>query len=257
MWTRKKTRRAILTSLLTLSVTTAFGAVETKPTDFRVSHTGSDAIEAVGAEILERARETTPVIESAIGNGDERVSPTRSRPTRDFALIATDGRTVPDLWITSVETELSYDDDDDGFYHAFTLRIFPQADWGHLHVNAEIYISYEGGRWEHHATTEPFTVYADEPHKGFVIGSILDLGFPRGYYDVLIEIQDADTGFWLNEIGPHESGALQQLPLEDRDRDTPPVVTVETVHGGGSFGPATMGLLLLGLGLSWLRRVEQ
>ena len=40
-------------------------------------------------------------------------------------------------------------------------------------------------------------------------------GFPPGYYDVKIEIYDADTGQWLVSYGPYEDSSLSGLPLED------------------------------------------
>jgi len=75
-----------------------------------------------------------------------------------------------------MESELACDGDDDGFYHAFTLHFIPRIDRGHLDARAEIYISFEGGPWKHHATSRLFTVFADAPNHGYVIGSILDLG---------------------------------------------------------------------------------
>jgi len=35
------------------------------------------------------------------------------------------------------------------------------------------------------AASRPFTVSADDPNHGYVIGSTLDLGYPRGDYDGL------------------------------------------------------------------------
>ncbi len=72
-------------------------------------------------------------------------------------------------------------------------------------------------------------------------------GYPTDYYDVLVEIYDADFGDFVAEFGPADSAALAVLPLEDQVRDTPVVVGSGFVAVGGGGG--ALGASLIGLGL--------
>jgi hypothetical protein len=53
----------------------------------------------------------------------------------------------------------------------------------------------------------------------FYVETELAEGFPAGYYDVRIELYDADTGEWLLNYGPYDDSSLTALPLEDSMHD--------------------------------------
>jgi hypothetical protein len=82
-------------------------------------------------------------------------------------------------------------------------------------------------------------------------------GYPRGLYDLMIELYDSDTGLLLDEFGPAHSSAFSLLPLEDIHSDSVPRVT----HSRGRGGAGTTSWILLivmgalALARSRLRRI--
>jgi hypothetical protein len=73
-------------------------------------------------------------------------------------------------------------------------------------------------------------------------------GYPTGYYDVLIELYDADWDLHVVSYGPNEDGALRALPLEDEQSDyVGDAQPVSDSHGGGG----SLGLLSLFLLTLW------
>jgi hypothetical protein len=144
-----------------------------------------------------------------------------------------------ELSIFDAYTEISRDDDDDGYYHRLEVTFDADTSGEEVWVYAKLYLSLEGGPWNHYYTTETFSV------MGYVIGDeyvvvtrLLD-GYPTGYYDVLIELYDADDDLLAVNYGPYEDADLAVLPLEDYYRDD---------YGGGgatAILPLLLGLLLL------------
>ena len=97
------------------------------------------------------------------------------------------------------------------------------------------------------------TIFGSSGTDDYVIVTDLVSGYPRGDYDLLIEVFDARDDTFLAFIGPDESSELSLLPLEDMNRDAPAVTeTRVTVNngGGGSLGLLTLiglaGLVLFG-----------
>jgi hypothetical protein len=72
-------------------------------------------------------------------------------------------------------------------------------------------------------------------------------GYPKGDYDILIEVFDAHTSEFLAFFGPEDTSELAFLPLEDTDRDTPASVTRITVNNGGGGASDVFLLMLLGI----------
>lgn len=154
---------------------------------------------------------------------------------------------VNDVWFYSTESMLRVDADGDGYFHAFSIAFDADLRYGGADVYARLYLSYEGGPWNHYATTDVFTIQASDPDDGYVVDTVLELGYPRGHYDVLIELYEAYDQTRIASVGPAESYALAGLPLEDAGRDQ--VDTHPSGHGGGG-GLGVAGLLsLAGLGL--------
>ena len=94
------------------------------------------------------------------------------------------------------------------------------------YVYARLYLSLEGGPWNHFATSQDYHIYADSETDTFTIETELADGYPPGYYDVKIDIYDADSGQWVLNYGPYEDGSLANLPLEDSYYD-------DSYDGGG------------------------
>ncbi len=145
--------------------------------------------------------------------------------------------------VFDAHTVLSWDDDDDGFYHRLKVSFDADVDGGEAWVYARLYLSLEGGPWNHYFTTEVFPITGDASDDAYdVVTRLLD-GYPTGYYDVLIELYDADYDLLVVNFGPYEDRDLAVLPLEDSYRDS----YYESDGGGGAFGPGLLVLALLGL----------
>lgn len=162
-----------------------------------------------------------------------------------------------DFSIYDASVELFNDDDYDGFYHHISVSVDADTAYSNAHVYAELYISYEGGPWSYYASTDVFDIYANSVSDSFVIETELVEGFPAGYYDIRIDLYEADHHTWLLSYGPYDDNSLSALPLEasysDSFYDTTSV-SYETdvyVHGNGSM--SAWGLLLLA-GLMLLAR---
>lgn len=151
---------------------------------------------------------------------------------------------VFDAW-----SELSWDDDDDGFYHRLKVSFDADVSGGEAWVFARLYLSLEGGPWNHYYTTEVFPINGDASDDAYeVVTRLLD-GYPTGYYDVLIELYDADYNLLVVNYGPYEDRDLAVLPLEDSYRDS-----YYDTGGGGALGAELLVLALLGIAGSVLAR---
>lgn len=154
-----------------------------------------------------------------------------------------------DFSLYDASVELIEDLDYDGFYHRFSVTMDADTVYSNAHVVAELYISYQGGPWNYYASSDVFTIYGDSANDAFVIESELVEGFPAGYYDIRIDLYDADHNTWLLSYGPYDDNSLSALPLEDSYRDSfydGTGVSYETdiyVHGNGAMNG--WGLLLL------------
>ena len=130
--------------------------------------------------------------------------------------------------------------DDDGYYHRFSVAIDADTVYSTSWVYAQLYLSYEGGPWNHYATSSDFHIHGDSAADVFVIETELAEGFPAGYYDIRIELYDANSGEWLQSYGPYDDASLSALPLEDSVYDDYYIsgVTTEVIvagHGGVSI----------------------
>ncbi len=79
-------------------------------------------------------------------------------------------------------------------------------------------------------------------------------GYPRGDYDILIEVFDAGTSEFLAWFGPEDTSELAFLPLEDMNRDAPAPETRVTVNSGGGGASDLLLLVLLGFAAACSRR---
>jgi hypothetical protein len=120
-----------------------------------------------------------------------------------------------DITIYDASTTLISDFDDDGFYHRFSVGIDVDTISSTSWVYAKLYLSYEGGPWNYYASSDDFHIHGDSELDIYVVETELAEGFPAGYYDIRIELYDAEYGDWLLSYGPYDDGSLSALPLED------------------------------------------
>jgi hypothetical protein len=121
--------------------------------------------------------------------------------------------------IYNVNTDLISDFDYDGFYHRFSITIDADTNDTDANVYAKIYLSYEGGPWNYMASSDIYTIHSDSSLDAFTIETELTDGFYAGYYDVRIELYDADYNEWLFSYGPYDDSSISALPLEDSYND--------------------------------------
>ena len=145
-----------------------------------------------------------------------------------------------DITIYDASTTLISDFDDDGFYHRFSVSIDADTLSSTSWVYAKLYLSYEGGPWNYYASSDDFHIHGDSELDIYVVETELAEGFPAGYYDIRIELYDAEYGDWLLSYGPYDDDSLSTLPLEDSVYDDvyySSAYTTEVVvagHGGVS-----------------------
>ncbi|RDH84036.1 MAG: hypothetical protein DIZ80_07840 [endosymbiont of Galathealinum brachiosum] len=146
-----------------------------------------------------------------------------------------------DFSIYNVSTNLISDFDYDNFYHRFSITIDADTVYESAAVYAKLYLSYEGGPWNYYTSSDTYHIYAESGLDAFVIETELADGFSAGYYDVRIELYDADYNQWLLSYGPYDDSSINSLPLEDSFKDshfidtTYPVETEVVFAGSGSM----------------------
>lgn len=152
-----------------------------------------------------------------------------------------------DFWFYLADVELYGDSDRDGYYSGIDLLFDVDTYYSAADIYAVAYLSYEGGPWEEYAVTEDFTIFGASGTDDYVIVTDLVSGYPRGDYDILIEVFDAHTSEFLAYFGPEDTSELAFLPLEDVDRDAPAPETRITVNSGGGGASDVLTLVLLGI----------
>ncbi len=163
-----------------------------------------------------------------------------------------------EIIIYDVSTELISDLNYDGFYHRFSVSIDADTVYDISYVYAKIYLSYEGGPWNYYASSDNYHIHGDSELDSFIIETELSDGFPPGYYDMRIEVYDADYDEWLLSYGPYDDMSLSALPLEDSyhdDFDTVVIYPVETeIVFAGHGGSMSWWLLLVPILIAVTRR---
>jgi hypothetical protein len=151
-----------------------------------------------------------------------------------------------DFSISKANVSLHSDSDFDGYYRGIQLSFDANVYSGRTQVYAEIYLSFEGGPWNHLYTTDRFNLAGNTRLDEYVVETELDSGYPTGYYDILIELYAARSGLFLLDYGPYDNRELSALPLEDWHHDS--------INGGdnsygfyGSGGIGWIDLFIAGL----------
>ncbi len=124
-----------------------------------------------------------------------------------------------DFSIFDATTFLLHDDDGDGYYHYFSVIFDPDVSIGSADVYAKLYLSRNGGPWNHYFTTQVFTIVEDSAFDEYEVVTALISGYPPGDYDILIELYEVGWPDMVASRGPFEDYDLNYLPLEDEDHD--------------------------------------
>lgn len=161
-----------------------------------------------------------------------------------------------DFWIFDADVVLFNDDDGDGHFHGVDVLFDADTWYEHADVYAVLYLSYEGGPWNEFAATDTFRIFGATSDDEYVVVSELMSGYPRGNYDLLIELYDVFDGAFVAELGPADHPDFSLLPLEDFNRDDPDRHR-HRHGGGGAFDPWTSMLLALCVVAAWLVRRRQ
>lgn len=160
---------------------------------------------------------------------------------------------IPGYSIGNVRTTLLIDSDSDNHYSRFRISFDPDADFDGSYVYAKFWVRAQGGDWIEEHVSEDFLVDSSGTADVYSLTADWVSGYPTAYYDVQIDLHDANTGALVASAGS-ERPELSRIPLEDQARDTrvnPPTPggggggTTSRERGGG--GAVTMWLLL-GLG---------
>lgn len=154
-----------------------------------------------------------------------------------------------DVWFHRLELELSGDNNNNGFYHQLYLKFDANTNRASQAVWAEFSLQRVGRPEQLFYVSSIFSLYRHSSNDWLAIDTTLEDSFATGYYDLIIRLYDANSGWLLAEISGYDELILADLPLEDYQRDRPAIVVVET-HGG------SLGILaLLGLvAVFWQRR---
>jgi len=137
-------------------------------------------------------------------------------------------------------SQLIEDFDGDGYYQTFSVTFDADLVSYNAHdeavVYAELYLSENGGPWEHYYSTDSFVIHGESADDEFEVYSTLAQGFTTNHYDVLIDLYEEGYPNIVASYSSDDSNSLYALPLESSDYDVVYVEYYEEViiHGGGT-----------------------
>lgn len=166
-----------------------------------------------------------------------------------------------DFYIYDAYSRLFVDNDYDGFYQTFSVTFDADVSGAYINETAnvfvELYLSRNGGAWEHYYTTDVFTIFGDATDDDYEVLTTLESGFTTDHYDVLIDLYEVGYGDVVATVSSNDFDSLYALPLESRYWDDEYIV-IETEHGGSMSLWGILVLLALGLSrINLTRRQSQ
>jgi hypothetical protein len=151
-----------------------------------------------------------------------------------------------DFSIFEAKSRLNDDFDYDGYYQTFTVTfdadVYSYTSSQHREVYGILYLSYDGGAWEHYFTTDNFIITSDSEEDAFEVSTTLLSSYSTGHYDVLIDLYQVGFSEPVATLSSEETNALYGLSLESQEYDLPyeevyveKIIIVETSAGSFSF----------------------
>lgn len=136
------------------------------------------------------------------------------------------------IWITNIGTSLYVDNDQDGYFSAFSLTIDADTDYSQADVYATIDVQRSGGERETLHTTGTFSIYGNSLSDEYRVDIELVRNYPIGDYDLYINLVDANNHALVDSVGPNDISNLSRLPLEslELDNDPAPYTTAAPSH---------------------------
>ncbi|MFT5451090.1 MAG: putative membrane protein YgcG [Enterobacterales bacterium] len=119
------------------------------------------------------------------------------------------------IYFYSVAVDMNYDSDGDGYYSDFTLSFDADTSYSYVTVYASLYVSLNGGSWEHYFTTDNFELNGVSSSDVYDVRTQLTTGFPPGSYDILIDLYDAYDDTLAATISADDEFELAEHYLED------------------------------------------
>jgi hypothetical protein len=177
---------------------------------------------------------------------------TNKTPKRSARKSANDIRAIQNLSNTSRSvsdgrfviyegySSLIEDYDGDGYYQTFSVTFDADLVTYYAHeeavVYAELYLSENGGPWEHYYSTDSFVIHGESTDDEFEVYSTLAQGFTTNHYDVLIDLYEEGYPNIVASYSSDDSSSLYGLPLESSGYDLEYVEYYEeaTIHGGST-----------------------
>ena len=165
--------------------------------------------------------------------------------------VNTTGRSFSDGSFVIYEgySQLIEDFDADGYYQTFSVTfdadLITYNPYDEAVVYAELYLSENGGPWQHYYTTDSFVIYGESSDDTFEVYSTLAQGFTPNHYDVLIDLYEVGYPNIVASYSSDDSNSLYALPLESSDYDVEYIEYYEETHiYGGSAGVVSLFVLL-------------
>lgn len=154
------------------------------------------------------------------------------------------------------------DYDADGYYQTFSVTfdadLVSYNPYDEAIIYAELYLSENGGPWEHYFTTKDFVIMGENTEDKFEVFSTLGDGFNPNHYDVLIDIYEVNSPYIMASYSSDDSNSLYALPLENHYDDTPySGYSEEAYIQGGSYSIPLLLLLLMILLVRQFRQKEE
>ena len=137
-------------------------------------------------------------------------------------------------------SQLIEDYDGDSYYQTFSVTFDADLVTYNAHdeaiVYAELYLSENGGPWEHYYSTDSFVIHGESTDDVFEVYSTLAQGFSTNHYDVLIDLYEEGYPNIVASYSSEDTNSLYALPLESSDYDLEYVEFYQdkTIHGGGT-----------------------
>jgi len=244
-----RTNKTILAASMLLVSTVTHATTDPVSTDIVTRSIGYDAASPVDSAVSRAERDT--MLKQAERLQNDSIEITGYREENDIQVVMGARYTSTEVILYDASTELISDHNLDGFYHRFSVTIDADTIYPSSYIYAKLYLSYEGGPWALYTISDDFHIHEDSAHDTYTVETELEDGFLPGYYDIRIELYDADDGTWILSYGPYHDDSLAALPLEDSYYDdyySAHIVPVQTevaiTASGHGHGAMSIGLLL-------------